>query len=411
MDSGDVLLGQILRDNKLLFTFKFDPSLLKSGKNLRLFRAIKSVISSGGEANLSSVYDFDPEIDPSYLSKITSYPMGNSEWHYQRLIDDYSRRKILGVVDFINENIKTDVNKLLSDIESMVEDAYYHRDVSIVPVSEIVPKVVEDIETAYKAKESPGILSGIPLLDDILQGWQQGKYYIVGGRPSSGKSALLLNFALHASENGSNVGIISAESSRKEFVSRALSNEALIDSTRLKNGMLSHKDFSHITDGCSKLYGLPIVINDRSNIDVDDVKVVVRNMCFKHKVNIVFVDYLQELGAEGKKTETDRVMYISRELKKLARISNVPIVVAAQLGRDSDEKKPSMRDLQWASKIEQDADGITLIWHFNINKDKIVYDKSGEEKTYICVEKNRDGRTGNVEVKFDRPHLRFIPIQ
>jgi replicative DNA helicase len=84
-------------------------------------------------------------------------------------------------------------------------------------------------------------------------------------------------------------------------------------------------------------------------------------------------------------------------MKQIARELEVPVIVAAQLGRGaSGEKTPQLADFKETGQIEQDADVAILIWHEN------------EHESHLCVEKNRDGATGLVPVVFDRPKMRFI---
>jgi replicative DNA helicase len=87
-------------------------------------------------------------------------------------------------------------------------------------------------------------------------------------------------------------------------------------------------------------------------------------------------------------------------MKALARELDIPVVAAAQLGRDSDNKRPTLADFQWSSQIEQDADVAILLWHQG---------KKGAEgeKSWWLIDKCRDGRTGAIQHRFERNFTTF----
>jgi replicative DNA helicase len=78
-------------------------------------------------------------------------------------------------------------------------------------------------------------------------------------------------------------------------------------------------------------------------------------------------------------------------------------VAAAQLNRGAEEgknRKPRLSDFKGSGQIEQDADVAMLI--FNQNRGE------ADEQMWLCVEKNRDGATGDVPVYFDKPKMRIV---
>lgn len=91
----------------------------------------------------------------------------------------------------------------------------------------------------------------------------------------------------------------------------------------------------------------------------------------------------------------------------------LPVIVAAQLGRDADNKKPTLGDFQYSSQIEQDADLALLIW----NNKEVTQNQLGEdiEKDDYCflIEKNRDGSKGFIKMLYDKEKMTFTenPLQ
>src|SRR5690606_2600311 len=72
----------------------------------------------------------------------------------------------------------------------------------------------------YIENNKAGITSGLTDLDKIIGGFQGGNSYILGGRPSMGKSAMMLKFALSAIYNNAVPVIFSLEMSKESLLRR-----------------------------------------------------------------------------------------------------------------------------------------------------------------------------------------------
>ena len=79
---------------------------------------------------------------------------------------------------------------------------------------------------------------------------------------------------------------------------------------------------------------------------------------------------------------------------------NIPIIALSQLNRVSENregKEPTMAELREAGDIEQDASVILLMW--NMSKDS--------SRKGIKIEKQRQGRTGKIVLRFNGDLMRF----
>ena len=119
--------------------------------------------------------------------------------------------------------------------------------------------------------------------------------------------------------------------------------------------------------------------------------------------DIIIIDYLQLLKSdkEYRGNRYAEVGAISKAIKALAMELNIPIIALSQLNRVSearDTKEPTMAELREAGDIEQDASVIMLLW--NLSQD----DKS---KKGCKVEKQRQGQTGTVVLRFNGDLMKF----
>ena len=107
------------------------------------------------------------------------------------------------------------------------------------------------------------------------------------------------------------------------------------------------------------------------------------------------IDYMGILSDEYGRSTYERVSYISRKIKEIARILDVPVIVAAQLSRSVEEresKRPKLSDLRDSGNIEQDADIILLLYR------ESYYDiaKEDDDLTEILIGKNRQGQSNRI---------------
>ena len=226
--------------------------------------------------------------------------------------------------------------------------------------------------------------TGLPDLDAALGGGlRAGQLIVVGGRPGTGKSVLMLQMLL-ASVSPAQAGVfVSLEMLAAEITERL--------SKRFSRQTLQGLNV-HYLDSTSNLNAIAALLK---------VTARRRNLCG------IAVDYLQLLEvAAGRNDNREReIAKASRTLKRLALDLQVPIIVGSQLSRETEKRgQPTLADLRESGAIEQDADVVILI-HPAKNLDE------GEAETKLIVAKNRGHRLGAVDVQLDGPKFQFIAKQ
>jgi replicative DNA helicase len=84
----------------------------------------------------------------------------------------------------------------------------------------------------------------------------------------------------------------------------------------------------------------------------------------KEGLDVVIIDYLQLCDSTQKfKSTTERVSYISRQTKLLAKELRIPVIILSQLNRanEHDNRKPQLIDLRDSGALEQDADNVFFL--------------------------------------------------
>ena len=139
-----------------------------------------------------------------------------------------------------------------------------------------------------------------------------------------------------------------------------------------------------------------------SILRIQDAVALARAHVRKYGVRMVVVDYLQKLRpAERSNNRYLEVGEITRRLKELAVATGAAVVVPCQLGRDSENRRPTLRDLRESGDIEQDADVVALLWA------DAETARDTTRTVILDIAKNRNGPKGTFELKFHTPTQRF----
>ena len=113
---------------------------------------------------------------------------------------------------------------------------------------------------------------------------------------------------------------------------------------------------------------------------------------------MIVIDYAQLIRPEDSRVSREQqVSSISKGIKNIAKELKIPIVMLAQLKRDADEfnREPKLSDLRESGSLEQDADLVLMLWRKGDDPEK---------ETMLSVSKQRQGRTGKVDLCF-RPSI------
>lgn len=251
------------------------------------------------------------------------------------------------------------------------------------PIGELVDNYVR------KLNEKPKYIpSGIPVLDKHLH-LSPGNLFIIGGRPSAGKTALSLQMACEQARRGFRVCYFSLETDPDTLTARIISNRLAVPLADVKSKTVPQSDLDSLAD----LHKLPLFIRSASGKGTGWIKAQAQRM----KAQVIFIDYLQLLAASKAKDRYQQITSISIGLHELAQTTGILVVALAQLNRNAAHASPSTADLKESGQLEQDADAILLL------------SDDGEEYQAILA-KNKEGRVGEIPLTFDKPRQRFLAV-
>lgn len=362
---------------------------------------------------LESHYKLSPDEFAQCAVMARDTPSAANVLVYAGIVRSYSRRRaLLGLAnklaDWSQEERDADVviAKLRAELERMENG---RSSIGPKPLAELMPGVINALdERANRTKGLLGQTSGLTDVDQVLDGFCQGRLYLVAGRPGSGKSVFALNAIRAVLASGGRVLLFTLEMPAQEAIHRLLSAEIPLPLTELQAARLSSDDWEALANAALKLSPRPLWIDDSSQLSVVDLLARARRIHRIAPLNLIAVDYIGLIDGErnGNGNREQEVGSISRALKRLAMELSIPVLALSQLNRKLEEradKRPILSDLRESGSLEQDSDVVMFVYRDELH-DPNSTDKGCAE---LLVRKHRSGRLGTVALKFDGEHCRF----
>lgn len=249
----------------------------------------------------------------------------------------------------------------------------------------------EVIDLIDNEPETDSVLpTGFPTLDQELGGGLCGNVTILGGRPGMGKSALAASIAINvADKTEGTVLYFCMEMRNRRTVQRMLAQTSGVKFNRIRHDAMSDQERRDLKRTKEHFRKIPMKLCDAGTVTTQRIQDEVIAHQATGKVSMVVVDYLQQLAPMDKRA--NKYQAVSANSNALLRMSldlSVPVLLLAQVGRDSEkEKKPPCKtDLRDSGEIEQDAECIMFVW-----QPFIVGAGIDPSEAMIIIDKQRNG--------------------
>ncbi|MCL1918770.1 MAG: replicative DNA helicase [Peptococcaceae bacterium] len=424
-EAEQAILGSLMLDPKrssIVFEFLTAEDFYRDNHR-NLFIAIRDIFEANEPVDLVTVAEkmrqsghLEALGGIGVISQIaSSVPSAANAEPYARIVAEKSLlRRLIKMADTIQAQgyePGQEALSLLEEAESLIlEISRRQTSEGFVSLHDLLIKTFAKIERLYSNKNT---LTGVPShfrdLDRMTSGWQGSDLIIIAGRPSMGKTALVLNMAQNAAvKSDVHVALFSLEMSKEQLAQRMLCSQARVDQQRVRTGLLETSDWEKLVQASAPLSSASIFIDDTVGISLSELRSKARRLKMENDIGLIIIDYLQ-LMTLGTRTESrqQEVAQISRGLKGVARELGVPVIALSQLNRGVEtrqDKRPVMSDLLESGSIEADADVIGFIY-----RDEYYHpdsDKKGLAE--IIIAKHRNGPVGTIELGFLKEFTLFV---
>lgn len=279
----------------------------------------------------------------------------------------------------------------------------------VIKAEDILDGYIEVLQArADRGDEIDGLSTGIPDLDEKLQGLKPGQLIIIAGRPAMGKTTLAMNIASNAAiREGKSVMAFSLEMDNTGLMDRFMASEGRVPLQLIKNGKAPHEYGAELMGAAAKLKHSNLYLSDRASMSMNRMRAAARRHKRRYGLDLMVIDYLQLVDSDSRTFSREQeVSHMTRTAKLMARELGIPVILLSQLSRECEKrpnKRPMCSDLRESGAIEQDADIILFVY-----RDE-VYHEHSEAKgiAEIIIGKGRDIAGGTVRAAFLGQYSRF----
>jgi len=350
-----------------------------------------------------------------YLASLTdNTPLPpNVEQYCNIILSKALKREIIEAGNEIIKIGQESTNEAFVDLDKaqqLIHSIKQNQGMSFTDAPDLIQSNYKRYEKLYSSPgDMTGIPSGYPDLDKYTCGFQNSDLTIIAGRPSMGKTALMLNFVKNNSVCGICCGIFSLEMSKEQLSDRLMAMVSGVNTIKFRSGQFSNENWAEITTAAGKIYNWEFRIDDTPNLSHLELRRRARRMVKKEGVEILFIDYLGLMSGNERKNRVEEISSISRSLKACAKELSVPVVALSQLNRSvesRENKRPRLSDLRDSGAIEQDADVVMFIY-----RDEVYNENSTQEGiAEVSIAKQRTGPTGTIRLRWNKYITRFDSI-
>nr|YP_010851697.1 Replication helicase subunit [Echinothamnion hystrix]WGH14496.1 Replication helicase subunit [Echinothamnion hystrix] len=249
--------------------------------------------------------------------------------------------------------------------------------------------------------------SGFFEIDNILPSLPKGNLVIIAGRPSIGKTSFAINIAYNVFfYQKISVLIFSLEMSNYEVFNKIISIASEINVNPQNIAQLTQREWKKVSNICNILLNHNIYINDKSNVDINYINQIAKDLKKKtDDLSLIIIDYLQLVefskNKEKKYSRSQEIGYITRKLKLLAQFLKLPIIIISQLNRNIEirsNKEPLLSDLKESGCIKH-KNNINLKSAYS--KDINIYNIRQQVKNKKILILNNKKKDRNINIKYN----------
>ena len=155
------------------------------------------------------------------------------------------------------------------------------------------------LQTALK-----GLPTGIAGIDEAINGLQDGRLYVLAGRPKMGKSSLALTWAMNCQAP---CLIFNLEMTADEQTDRAIVQGTRCDAEQFAKANVTQAEFASIFQRAQQLTRLPIYLDDTSRRWAQ-IQIAARRWRQRYPGKaLIVLDYLQLVEVGGRRSRPDRL--------------------------------------------------------------------------------------------------------
>jgi len=332
------------------------------------------------------------DLESSFLREcMTACPsVANVPAYAERLVAESEGRRLRATLEEAENSLAfgTPVGDVQARLSQSLESMRDNAGSALVDNNDALHDTYEHLEQLAQG-ETRAISTGYCDLDRTLNGGlRKGGLYYLAARPGGGKTQLALQIMDNVAKKGKQVLFVSLEMTDAELTERRLCIAGGLTLNQLETP--DADTWKKISKASQALYGRPIKFNRISRLSVQ----LIERLARQSKAELIIIDYLGLIQHGSGKTIYEKTTDTSNALKIMSKTLEVPVLCLCQLNREAADREPNLSELRDSGAIEQDGDGVLMLWQPDGRPDDDGYSAT---TLRMKVAKNRHGALRNID--------------
>src|SRR6266567_630196 len=352
------------------------------------------------------------------INKLQGVQRNNVEKFTQEIYEKGIRRQARDILSRSQLQIKDTLSPIQETLSTIVQDITGTLEVKnekrICSSAIAIRRTIEEMERRTGTENGLAGLSLGPAwawMNSMLGGLQGGRCYLIGAFLGVGKSVVGMNW-VHALSIADFPGaahagglLVSMEMTPTENNFRLLAIDSGMPESFIKASRYeTQEQIDFVINSAEKINKSRITWMSEQNT-VKEIAMQARILQSQGNLDYILIDYIQLLDLSpyhnrGKFGKHEEYAEASQDIKNLADSLNVPIIILAQLNRESQkEDLPAVEHLASSIKFAQDAHAVFLLTQRSDGMLGILGKNRGGGKGTIRLSFDSNPQTSNLQIK------------
>lgn len=354
-EAEQIVLGSLLSQPKLLpeVAKLLNDTSFYYDKHQALYASILSLQEHGTVPDIMTVSDDLEKAKKleyiggsSYLAELIRKAIGFPNLlHYAGIIKNKAELRsfwefFVKHAEDINAGTITDVSKIVEETADKILNLNTENSEKNTTLNEIA-KLYTDMQEKYAERKAQGFdYLGIPTkfasLDRATDGYQKECVWGIAAFTSIGKSTFQTNLIKKLLDQDKRVCLFSLEMSKEDLFAKLLALEVEASPVEITKGLLNNEIYPKQVAAKQKYFDKKLSIYTEC-INFEDIILTMQSEMLKEKVDVFFLDYIQNITSKKINDQTKLVTLAAKELQKMTRKLKTTLVMLSQISNEANK--------------------------------------------------------------------------
>lgn len=270
-----------------------------------------------------------------------------------------------------------------------------------------------------------GVRFGLDFIDNWTRGIRPTEFWIIGGEPGAGKSAVAFNAAMRFAERQARhpkdrqiaAFIASLEMGEMDSELRIAQSLTKISGAKLREARQTKDDLKKIVDEWGRRKDIPLYSNFASTMRASQLRALIVEAIRRHNAGLIVIDHFRYFDLDHRlrdvvQEDEEKARFLKEDIAKDLNVAVICLAHTTKAIESTSDRRPTLSHLRGSGLVAAHADFVSFVYRPYLHASESaknngrVYDTDAE----MIFRKNRHGIDGISPFYFE-PHTMTVEDQ